>query len=311
MGDRYAAIDIGTNTVLLLVAERKHNGRFSAVAERAEITRLGRGVDESRMLSSRAMEDTLRVLTEFADEARHLGAQEIAVSATSAARDAKNGEEFLSAARRRAGIQPEVITGDREAQLSFKAVYDDFGRHETKHPLVMIDIGGGSTEFVYGETDGSERIAFQRSFDVGSVRLTERYLHTDPIWAAERNAVVSHLGTVLDLPRPQAGFRLVGVAGTVTTLYAVQHRIEPYDASRVHGGKLSLTGLRELSVALCGMPLAERRRLPGLDPKRADVICAGALILQTSMELLGADECIVSDRGLRWGLLLDRFGAAK
>ncbi len=311
MSQRYAAIDIGTNTVLLLVAERGQDGKFATIAERAEITRLGRGVDESQLLSAQAMEETLRVLTEFADEARRLGAREIAVSATSAARDAKNGEEFLSAARRRAGVQPEVISGDREAQLTFKAVFHDFGRDDPKRPLLVIDIGGGSTELVYGDPDGSARIAFRRSIDVGSVRLTERYIHADPIAGSERDALLNELRTALDLPRPLAGFRLVGVAGTVTTLYAIQHHIEPYDAAQVHGGKLWMRELRELSSRLCAMPLAERRRVPGLDPKRADVICAGSLILQTAMELLGADECVVSDRGLRWGLLLERFGAAR
>jgi exopolyphosphatase / guanosine-5'-triphosphate,3'-diphosphate pyrophosphatase len=308
MNPRYATIDIGTNTVLLLVAERNKEGTFAPIAERAVITRLGRGVDESRTLSARGMEDTLRVLVDFAEEARRLGASEIAASATSAARDATNGADFLLAAERRAGVRPEVISGDLEAQLTFKAVFHDFGRGDPRRPLVVIDIGGGSTEFVYGSLDGSAEIAFRQSFDVGSVRLTERYITTDPVADAERDRVVNHLRSVLHLPTPPAKFQLVGVAGTVTTLYAVEHRIEPYDARRVHGGTLRLSQLRELLLRLCAMPLAKRRTLPGLDPKRADVICAGGLILQTAMELLHADECLVSDRGLRWGLLLERFG---
>ncbi|HYR55121.1 MAG TPA: Ppx/GppA family phosphatase [Myxococcaceae bacterium] len=283
MKPRYASIDIGTNTVLLLVAERREDGSFAPILELAEITRLGRGVDQSGVLSAQGMEDTLRVLTRFADQARQQGACEIAVSATSAARDAMNGAVFLEAARRQAGVEPEVISGDREAQLTFRAVYDDFGRDDPHRPLVMIDIG--------------------------SVRLTERYFHTDPVAQSEWDALLGYLRSALDLPPAAPGFRFVGVAGTVTTLYAIQHRIEPYDANRVHGGKLFLRELEELSDRLRRMRLADRRSVPGLDPKRADVICAGAAILQTAMELMKVEECLVSDRGLRWGLLLDRFGA--
>src|SRR5229473_802333 len=280
MKPRYASIDIGTNTVLLLIAERREDGSFAPILELAEITRLGRGVDRSGVLSAQGMEDTLRVLTRFTDQARQQGAGEIAVSATSAARDAMNGAVFLEAARRQAGVEP----------------------------LVMIDIGGGSTEIVFGSQDGGSGIAFRRSFDVGSVRLTERYFHADPVAQSEWDALLGYLRSALDLPPVAPGFRFVGVAGTVTTLYTVQHRIEPYDAKRVHGGKLFLSELEELSDRLRRMPLADRRSVPGLDPKRADVICAGAAILQAAMERLNIQECLVSDRGLRWGLLLDRFG---
>ncbi len=311
MRRRYASIDIGTNTVLLLVAEQRAEGDFAPVLERAEITRLGRGVDQTGLLSAEAMEDTLRVLADFAQQAKALGAAEIAVSATSAVRDAKNGTEFLQAARRLADVLPEIISGDREGELTFKAVFHDFGRGSAKRPLLVIDIGGGSTEFVYGAPDGTEQIAFRRSFEVGSVRMTERYLHADPIADAERLALVDYLRGALELPAPSPSFRLVGVAGTVTTLYAVQNQIEPYDSSRVHGRTLSRAQLRELSERLGGMPLAKRRALPGLDPKRADVICAGAVILEVAMDLLHSEECLVSDRGLRWGLLFDRFGAAR
>jgi len=226
-------------------------------------------------------------------------------------RDATNGADFLRAAERRAGVRPQLISGDLEAQLTFRAVFHDFGRRDPRRPLVVIDIGGGSTEFVYGGLDRSSGIAFRRSFDVGSVRLTERYITTDPVADADRDRVVNHVRSVLQLPPPPAEFQLVGVAGTVTTLYAVEHRIDPYDAKRVHGGTLGLSQLGQLLLRLCATPLEQRRTLPGLDPKRADVICAGGLILQTAMELLNADECLVSDRGLRWGLLLERFGAVQ
>ena len=304
---RYATIDVGTNSVLLLVAERQPDGRFQAVQERAEITRLGRGVDQSRRLSPEGMEATLQVISDFAREARSLGAEDIAVSATSAARDAQNGAEFLAAARERAGVTVEIIAGALEAQLSFTSAYADFGR-DAGGPLVVVDIGGGSTEFIYGER--ADHLTFRHSYDVGAVRLTERYVRTDPLSAEDRARVEAHLReTFSTLPPCPPGARLVGIAGTVTTLYTVRHAIDPYDAARVQGGVLSLAELEELTDRLCRMPLAERQKLPGLQPKRADVIPAGALILLEGLRALRLEQCLVSDRGLRWGLLEHRFGA--
>ncbi|MFY1830084.1 Ppx/GppA family phosphatase [Myxococcus fulvus] len=304
---RFATIDIGTNSVLLLVAERTEDGRFEAVLERAEITRLGRGVDATRRLSPEGMEATLAVLEAFAREAREQGAQDIAVSATSAARDAVNGAEFLEAAKTRAGVTVEIISGQLEAELSFAAVSSDFAG-EAAGPLLVLDIGGGSTEFIYGNPAG--HVDFRHSFDVGAVRLTERFVSSDPISAEDRARIQAHLReTFKALPPPPPASVLVGVAGTVTTVYAVKHAIDPYDAARVHGGTLSVGELGALADQLCQQPLAARRALPGMQPKRADVIPAGALILLEAVKALGLDGCRVSDRGLRWGLLAHRFGA--
>ncbi|MBN1203875.1 MAG: Ppx/GppA family phosphatase [Myxococcaceae bacterium] len=304
---RFATIDVGTNSVLLLVADRTAENHFQPVLERAEITRLGRGVDQSRRLSPEGMEATLEVLAAFANAARALGAEGIAVSATSAARDAQNGAEFLAAAKARAGVTVEIISGEQEAQLSFASAHMDFGR-EAAGPLLVIDIGGGSTEFIYGNSAG--RVEFRHSYDVGSVRLTERFIRTDPLTASERERVTSHLReTFAALPPPPPAAELVGVAGTVTTLYSLEHRIDPYDATRVHGGTLTRLQLEQLVERLCTLPLAERRALPGLQPKRADVIPAGALILLEALRALRLEQCRVSDRGLRWGLMAHRFGA--
>ncbi|MBZ4394634.1 Ppx/GppA phosphatase family protein [Myxococcus sp. MISCRS1] len=304
---RFATIDIGTNSVLLLVAERTGDGRFEAVLERAEITRLGRGVDATRRLSAEGMEATLSVLEAFAREAREQGAQDIAVSATSAARDAVNGAEFLEAAKTRAGVTVEIISGQLEAELSFAAVSSDFSG-EAAGPLLVLDIGGGSTEFIYGNPAG--HVDFRHSFDVGAVRLTERFVRSDPMSAEDRARIQAHLrDTFKALPPPPPASVLVGVAGTVTTVYAVKHAIDPYDAARVHGGTLSVGELSALVDQLCQQPLEERRTLPGMQPKRADVIPAGALILLEAVKALGLDGCRVSDRGLRWGLLAHRFGA--
>lgn len=302
---RFATIDIGTNSVLLLVAERAADGRFHAVEELAEITRLGRGVDRAHRLAPEAIEETTRCLEQFAARARALGAKEIAVTATSAARDAANGRDFLEEVRRRAGLEVEIISGELEAQLSYAAVHADFGGDGA--PLIALDIGGGSTEFIYG---AQGRLGFRHSFDVGSVRLTERFISSHPVPAAERTRLREHLReTFRALPPAPAGARLVGVAGTVTTLYAVQHAIDPYDATRVHGQVLEREQLAALTTKLADLSLEDRKKLKGLQPKRADVIAAGAHILLAAMEAVGAERCIVSDRGLRWGLLAHRFGA--
>ncbi|MCC6335433.1 MAG: Ppx/GppA family phosphatase [Myxococcales bacterium] len=301
---RYAAIDVGTNSVLLLVAERGAAGRFAAVQERTEITRLGRGVDQTKRLAPEAIADTLAVLESYAKEARELGATDIVVSATSAARDAQNGPEFLAGAQQRAGLTVEIITGDEEARLSFASAWADFGG---KGPLVVLDIGGGSTELIFGGATG--QLDFRRSFDVGSVRLTERHLHADPPTAEELARLsVGLKDTFSALPPPPSGAHLVAVAGTATTICTVARAIEPYDAALVHGAVLSRQEVVHSVERLAALPVVLRRTVPGLPPRRADVIVAGGLVLEAAMDAVDAAEVTISDRGLRWGLLVDRFG---
>jgi exopolyphosphatase/guanosine-5'-triphosphate,3'-diphosphate pyrophosphatase len=303
---RYATIDIGTNSVLLLVAEKDSTGRWTAVEERAEITRLGKGVDRTKVLDGESMAITLDVIERFATEARHLGADALAISATSAARDASNGKQFLDGVLTRAGVPADVLSGDEEARLSFLSAFTDFGG---AGPLVVIDIGGGSTEFIFGDASGA--ISFRRSFDVGAVRMTERFLAGDPPAPDELEALKASLRqTFAPLPTPTPGFRFVGVAGTATTLCAIAKRVEPYDAAIVHGAELTKAELDATVTRLAHLPVALRRTLPGLQPKRADVIVAGGEILRLATELLGAASVTISDRGLRWGLLADRFGNA-
>lgn len=303
---RFASIDVGTNSVLLLVAEQGPDGRFHAVQERAEITRLGKGVDQSKRLLPEAISGTVAVVAGFAREARALGAQGLVISATSAARDAANGREFLEAVKAEAGVEPQILSGDEEARLSFASAHADFGG---QGPLVVLDIGGGSTEFIFGSAAGA--VEFKHSFQVGSVRLTERFVRGDPPPAAELEAVSKHLvETFSTLPAPPPGATLVAVAGTATTVLAVARGIEPYDAGAVHGARMPFGEVLATARRLAAAPLAERRALKGLQPKRADVIVAGALILAEAMTRLGASEVVISDRGLRWGLLVDRFGTA-
>jgi len=307
--ERVAAIDVGTNTVLLTVAERR-GAALEPVVERAEITRLGRGVDRSGRLDPAAIAATVEVLARFAGEARALGATRIACVATSACRDASNGDEFFAAARSSAGIVPEVISGSEEARLVHRSAWSDFG--SPGRPLAVLDVGGGSTELTWGTgPDPSGR----RSFQIGAVRLAERIPAADPPSEAElaamRAAARAALAEVREIQAAGAlsGARLVGIAGTVTTLAAVSQALAVYDAARVHGSELHRDSLEALVGRLAALPVADRARVPGMEPKRADVIVAGAVVVLEAMDLGGFSRLIVSDRGVRWGLLRDRFGA--
>lgn len=303
MTERYAAIDVGTNTVLLLVAERR-GAALAPVLERAEITRLGRGVDATGRLDPAAIRDTVRVLAEYAAAARALGARVLACVATSAARDAANGAEFFAAAREQAGLSPEIISGDEEARLVYASAFRDFGAGGA---LAVLDVGGGSTEFIVGEGPAPRA---RTSLQVGAVRLTERHVTTDPIapaeWARVRAAARSALAPLADLA-PRDGATLVGVAGTVTTLCAVAQALPVYDAGKVHGAVMTRGEVEALLVRLAALPVAARAALPGMEPKRADVILAGGAVVAEAMALAGFDRLTVSDRGVRWGLLHDRL----
>jgi len=307
MTQRFASIDVGTNTVLLLVAERRA-GAFVPVLERAEITRLGRGVDATGRLDPAAIRETVDVLADYARAARALGAARIVCVATSAARDASNGDEFFQAARARAALVPEVISGDEEARLVWASAWRDFGGHGD--PLAVLDVGGGSTEFTFGHDRAPEGRA---SLQVGAVRLTERHVRGDPVPPEEearlREAAREALRPLAGMARGRSGAgRLVGVAGTVTTLSAVLQALPTYDAARVHGASLSLEEVEALALRLASLPVAARAALPGMEPKRADVIVAGAVIVAEAMRATGFERLTVSDRGVRWGLLHARFG---
>ncbi len=303
MPERFATIDIGTNSVLLLVAERGADGTFTPLAERMEITRLGRGVDRTGLLAREALDDTLAAVRELAAEARSLGAREVVATATSAARDARNGHELIDGARE-SGVPVEIISGEREAMLSWSAVAREWSRHG--EPLAVVDIGGGSTELIVG---AGESFSFRKSFDLGSVRLTERHVRGDPPSAAALAELKAALASALaGVPRIDPATRVVGIAGTFTTLCTVAEAIEPYDVTRVHGRVMSLAQLDDVAGRLAALPLSMRRELPGLAPKRADVIVAGAHLAAALVRALGATEVTIGDRGVRWGYLYDRFG---
>jgi exopolyphosphatase/guanosine-5'-triphosphate,3'-diphosphate pyrophosphatase len=299
---RVATIDIGTNTVLLLVAERR-GAALVPVEEHATITRLGQGVDRTRQLAPEAIARTNACLDAYAEIVRAAGATRVAVVGTSAMRDAGGGEAVRAHVRDRFGVEARTISGDEEARLTFAGALSGLeGKAGDAGDVLVFDIGGGSTEVVVGRR-GATALGFAHSFDIGSVRMTERHIAADPPRAEELAAVRASARTIFSsIPRTSLAGPPVGIAGTVTTLAAVALGMETYDASRVHGLVLPASRLEEVVTDLAHKPLAERRATPGLEPKRADVIVAGGLVALALLEHLGAGEVMVSDRGVRWGL---------
>ncbi|WP_437679488.1 Ppx/GppA phosphatase family protein [Sorangium sp. So ce131] len=301
-----AAIDIGTNSVLLLVAERR-GGELVALVDRATITRLGQGVDAARALAPEAVERTLACLARYGEELRALGVERVDAVGTSAMRDAAGGEAFIARARELIGVAPRVISGPEEAELTFAGALTGLDL-PTGAPRIVFDVGGGSTEIIVGTAAGAVEHAV--SLDVGAVRLTERHVRADPPAEADLEAVRAASRAALAAVRAEplrAAPPLVGVAGTVTTLAALARDVVPYDGARVHGARLSGAEIAALTSRLASLPLAARRQLPALDPARADVIVAGSAlveeILAWAAKLAGAPvDLLVSDRGVRWGL---------
>lgn len=297
---RVASFDLGTNTALMLVADIGDG--VVRVEDLADIVRLGEGLDKSGRLATVAMERALAALTRFCVRARELGVTEVLAVGTEALRRAENGAVFVAAADDVlggvvSGARLQIIDGEREARLSFLAVTDSFPT--TTRERIVVDIGGGSTEILVGHDQPTAAV----SIPIGSVRLTERLLHADPPTADE----LAQLHTTIDAalmaaPALPAGAELVGIAGTVTSLAAMAMQMASYDGDRVHGSRLSRVALDEMVARLATLTVAERRQLVGLDPRRADVILPGAVILQSIMLRAGADTCLVSDRGIRWGL---------
>ena len=300
----YAAIDIGTNTLRLLVAETVGPDDYTVLHEEQQITRLGEGLRSTGVLQDAPRRRSLTVLRRFADLARSLKAGEIAAVATSAVREARNGQEFVAEVWREAGLALRVIDGEEEARLTLLGVRH--GLRLGSRRVLAIDIGGGSTEFVLARGEVIEGIV---STGLGVVKLTEQYLVSDPPTVGELRRLKEAVGTRIDrlrreLPGLEAA-QLVGTAGTVTTLAAVDLALVTYDRQKVRGHCLSLARVRELLDRLAALALRERRGIPGLEPGRADIIIAGAAILAVSMERLGYHELRVSNDGLREGILID------
>ena len=302
---KVAAIDIGTNSVLLVIAAAEAGG-VRPLLERATITRLGEGVDKTRQLAPSAVERNLACLRAYAEDLRAYGRPRLDVVGTSALRDAQGAQAFLDEAEQILGVRPRVIAGEEEARLTFRGALSGLS---LSGKLLVFDVGGGSTELIVGDAASAARPESRVSLDIGSVRLFERYVRSDPPAAQELAAIEAQIAEQLSSAAPLAGLNdsqgvtLVGVAGTVTTLKALELGLPAYDGARVHGAVLTLSAVEDLCATLAALPLEQRQRLPGLEPKRADVIVAGALIVRDLMRRAGALQLVVSDRGVRFGLL--------
>lgn len=296
---RAAVIDIGTNTLRLLIAEGRPP-KHKELARKSVITRLGEGLRDSGQLSEAAISRSVQVLRMFGETVRMVGATEVRATATEAARRAGNAAVFLKAARDTAGLEVEIIGAEDEGRLAFLGATYALPHAQ---PVLLIDIGGGSTEVIRGDPGMDPEVA---SLPVGSVSLTEQFLLTDPPTVAEVTKASSYFQDVLSsLPEAPPDALGVAVAGTATTLAAVDQKLEPYDRRLVHGYILDRDILERLQEQFLALTLEERRRLPGIEPKRADVIVAGTLILTETLAWSGFREFRVSEQDLLDGLLID------
>jgi exopolyphosphatase/guanosine-5'-triphosphate,3'-diphosphate pyrophosphatase len=304
---RCAFIDIGTNTILCLIAELRDGGRFRVLDDLAEITRLGQGVDQTGLISHEGEQRSSAVLRGYLDACKTLGVGEVIAVGTSALRDARNSFEVRQRWRLELGLDVRVIGGDDEAAYSFLAAQR--GLPLSGKELLVIDIGGGSTEFIRGNDSG---VADALSLNLGSVRLTERFLRSDPVRAEEfadlMSAIDSELAALAKHCRHLAGASTwVGTAGTFTTMAAVEKKLTRYSHSVVHGSHLTHVEVQRQVRLYRSKTLAERKTSSGLEPQRADVILAGACLIDRMMTLFDAGRLIVSDQGVRYGLLYERL----
>jgi exopolyphosphatase/guanosine-5'-triphosphate,3'-diphosphate pyrophosphatase len=300
---RVAAVDLGTQSTRLLVADVQ-DGRLDDVVRRLKITRLGEGVDERKRLLPGPIARVRNVLTDFRREAEQLGAERTLAVATSAVRDAENGEAFLGEVEWSYGFKTRLLSGDEEAEMSFRGA--STGRVIADDTLV-IDIGGGSTELVVG---GPEGLGFHDSLNMGGVRLTERFLHSDPPTEEELDACRAAARELLGerVPPDVRPRSAIGVAGTITSIAALDLRLAEYDPNRVQGHRLSREGVRGQLERLAALPLAERRKVPALDPDRAPVIVAGTVILGEVLDHFGLDGLEASEHDILDGAALEAAG---
>jgi exopolyphosphatase/guanosine-5'-triphosphate,3'-diphosphate pyrophosphatase len=301
---RRAVVDIGTNSTRLLIADVA-DGRVEDVLERrTEITRLGAGVDADGHLSEEAMGRVYAVLDRYRELIDRHATEDAVAVLTSAVRDAANGGEFADAVRDRWGIRPFVLSGDDEARLTFLGATSERDPDDAT-PTLVIDIGGGSTEYVIGT---GREMSFHVSNQAGVVRQTERHLHTDPPTADELSALAADARQILTGGVPEAWRGAVGhaiaVAGTATSLASIAQELEPYDPDRVEGYVVSVGECRRILERLSALTLPERRQVKGLHPDRAPTIVAGVIILLETLDLFGLEQAEVSEHDILRGAAL-------
>ncbi|MDE3058552.1 MAG: Ppx/GppA family phosphatase [Bacteroidota bacterium] len=298
---RFSVIDIGTNTILLLVADIDRTGIRSVVYDEQVIARLGKGVDEHKMINRETFRRVLQFLQAYRATSETLRAEKIVAVGTSALRDAANRNEFCDFIEKETGISIEILSGDEEAEYTFRGAISGFLRRSAS--FSVLDIGGGSTEII---SETPSQLTSKTSLDIGSVRITERFLKTSPPTALEvseaRSCIQRALANI-DLSEIRDS-KLIGVAGTLTTLAALQQKLPEYNPHRVEGFELSYSEIRILFNQLRIKTVEEIRAVPQISAGRADIILAGILILLEFMEAANAKQITVSDRGLRYGIAL-------
>ncbi|MFE2882808.1 exopolyphosphatase [Streptomyces sp. NPDC059272] len=306
---RVAAVDCGTNSIRLLVADvDPATGQLVDLDRRMTIVRLGQGVDKTGRLAPEALERTFAACRDYAAIIKELGAERLRFVATSASRDASNRDDFVRGVLDILGVEPEVVTGDEEAELSFTGATRELtGRDDLATPYLVVDIGGGSTEFVVGD----DAVRAGRSVNIGCVRMTERHLVrdgkvTDPPTPDQITAMRADIEAALDLAEATVPLReartLVGLAGSVTTVSAIAQNLPAYDTEAIHHSRVSYDRVREITESLLRSTHAERAAIPSMHPGRVDVIGAGALVLLSIMERVGASEVVVSEHDILDGI---------
>lgn len=290
---KVACIDTGTNSIRLMLGEYI-DGQFVNVQKKLAMTRLGKGVNETGMLDQMRMEDSVKVIKGFSEDARLYGAAHIYLMATSAVRDSKNSDVFKHMIMEATGLELEIISGTLEAEVGFAGVLSGSAAPEEKS--LVIDIGGGSTELIVGNQSGIE---FSISLNIGAVRLTGALIHHDPVVLEEREAIQKtvkmHANDAISQIRKMGITKVIGIGGTATTIATIHHKVKSYSRDAVHRLAVTFSELIEINNTLERMTVEERKGLVGLEEKRADIIYAGGIILRTLLELLESDVFEVSD----------------
>ena len=297
---KIGAIDIGTNSMRLLIAEYK-DGKLVNRKKYINTTRIGQEVDKQGYIKDSAIKRNIKALVEFSNICKEEYCNKIYCIGTSALRDSKNKDIFIELAKDKAGIDVEIISGEKESNLGFLGVLEGVGKEED---ILVIDIGGGSTEFIIGNKGG---IIFSKSENVGALRMTEKFLHQDPINDEEFNSmcnfIYDKLKDTLEYIKKDGIKKVVGIGGTITSLSAINQELEVYSMEKIHNSKISLSELELILQNLKKMTLNDKKSLKGLQPKRADIITAGVEILHTIMKNIEINEIIVSEYDNLEGLM--------
>ncbi|OQX70720.1 MAG: phosphatase [Candidatus Cloacimonas sp. 4484_275] len=299
---KYAILDIGTNSIKFFIAEIK-NGKIHTIIDTNNISRLGEGLQKTGKISPEAMERNTQVLADFLKIAEKENVEEITAVGTMCLRTAKNASEFIKKVKNELNLEIEVVDGEEEARLSYLAILSTLGIADKN--VIVFDTGGGSTEFIFGEgTELKNRI----SLNIGAVYPTEKFLLSDPVTDEELKTTFSYIENFFaehDLSgNPDV---LFGIGGTVTSMGAVKHKMEKYNPEIIQGSTMELEEVERQIELYKSKTIEERKNITGLQPKRADVILAGAAIVKTIMKTFGKDSFIISDRGLRHGLMYDKY----